>query len=171
MRTTLFGCALSVVLMLASCSSEQSVTESVRLSGIINTGCTRSFSAKESRPEYYRSEMEKAPKVSISIDKSGVAAFKFTDLEANCIVSEFRPSVKVNDGEIAIVLMPYTTDPTMEADCYCRYDVSFKLSNVVSGKYCIKIYESDYYGKYDTKFPVYEGLVSFMPNKTLEFDL
>ena len=107
MRTTLFGCVLSV-LMLASCSSEQNVTEPVRLSDIVNTGCTRSFSAKESRPEYYRSEMEKKPQVSISVDKNGVATFKFTDLEANCIVNEFRPSVKTNDGEIAIVLIPYT---------------------------------------------------------------
>lgn len=170
MKTTLFGCVLSA-LMLASCSSEQNATEPVRLSDIVNTGCTRSFSAKESRPEYYRSEMEKKPKVSISVDKNGVVTFKFTDLEANCIVNEFRPSVKTNDGEIAIVLIPYTPDPTMEADCYCRYDVSFKLSNVASGKYCMKIYESDYYGKYDTAHPSYEGLVLFAPNKTFEFDL
>lgn len=170
MRKTLLGCVLST-LMLASCSSEQSVTESVRLSDIVNTGCTRSFSAKESRPEYYRSEMEKSPQVSISIDKSGVATFKFADLEANCIVSEFRPSVKVSDGEIVVVLTPYSQDPTMEADCYCRYDVSFKLCNVVSGKYSMKIYESDYYGKYDTAHPVYEGLVSFASNKTIEFEL
>ena len=170
MRTTLFGCALSV-LMLSSCSSEQSVTESVRLSEIVNTGCTRSFSAKESRADYYRSEMEKKPKVSIFVDRKMVATFKFTDLEANCIVSEFRPSVKVNDGEIIVVLTPYSQDPTMEADCYCRYDVSFKLSNVVSGKYCMRIYESDYYGQYDAEHPTYEGFVSFMSNKTYEFDL
>ena len=136
MKTTLFGCVLSA-LMLASCSSEQNVTEPVRLSDIVNTGCTRSFSAKESRPEYYRSEMEKKPQVSISVDKNGVATFKFTDLEANCIVNEFRPSVKAN----------------------------------ASGKYCMKIYESDYYGKYDTTHPSYEGLVLFAPNKTFEFDL
>ena len=170
MRTNLLGCVLST-LVLASCSSEQIVMKSVRLSNIVNTGCTRSFSAKESRPEYYRSEMEKSPKVSIFIDKNGVATFKFTDLEANCIVSEFRPSVKVCDGDIIVVLTPYSQDPTMEADCYCRYDVSFKLSNVILGKYYMKIYESDYYGKYDTAHPVYEGLVSFASNKTIEFEL
>lgn len=157
--------------MLASCSSEQSMPEPVRLSDIVNTGCTRSFSAKESRPEYYRSEMEKNPTVSISVDKNMAATFKFTDLEANCIVSEFRPSVKVNDGEIIVVLMPYSQDPTMEADCYCRYDVSFKLNNVLPDQYNVKIYVSDYYGKYDTAHPAYEGLVSFASNKTFEFDL
>ena len=35
MKTTLFGCVLST-LMLASCSSEQNVTEPVRLSDIVN---------------------------------------------------------------------------------------------------------------------------------------
>ena len=80
MKTTLFGCVLSA-LMLASCSSEQNVTEPVRLSDIVNTGCTRTFSAKESRPEYYRSEMEKKPQVSISVDKNGVATFKFQTLK------------------------------------------------------------------------------------------
>ena len=70
MRTTLFGCVLSA-LMLASCSSEQNVTEPVRLSEIVNTGCTRSFSAKESRPEYYRSEMEKKPQVLFPLIRMG----------------------------------------------------------------------------------------------------
>ena len=86
-------------------------------------------------------------------------------------MSEFRPSVKVNDGEIIVVLTPYSQDPTMEADCYCRYDVSFKLSNVPSDKYRVKIYESDYYGQYDTGHPAYEGLVTFTPGGTFEFDL
>mgnify|MGYP006939728829 CR=1 FL=1 len=170
MRTTLLGCVLSA-LTLASCSSEQSVTEPVRLSDIVNTGCTRSFSAKESRPEYYKSEQKKSPQVSITIDKNEVATFKFADLEANCIVSEFRPSVEINDREIIVVLTPYSKAPTMEADCYCRYDVSFKLSNVASSKYYMKIYESDYDGKYDTAHPVYEGLLSFASNKTIEFEL
>lgn len=170
MRTNLLGCVLSA-LVLASCSSEQIVMKSVRLSNIVSTGCTRSFSAKESRPEYYKSEQKKSAQVSITIDKNEVATFKFTDLKANCIVSEFRPSVDVNNGEIIVVLTPYSQDPTMEADCYCRYDVSFKLSNVILGKYYMKIYESDYYGKYDTAHPVYEGLVSFASNKTIEFEL
>lgn len=70
-----------------------------------------------------------------------------------------------------IVIAPYKQDPTLEVDCYCRYDAGFKLSNLTSGKYHMKVYLADYYGKYDATSPAYEGAITFKPNTTQELEL
>lgn len=65
MKTLLLGSAL-LVLTLLFCSTEQGgMTEQPKkLSELVNTGCKRSFSPKESRPDFYRTEMEVKHKVS-----------------------------------------------------------------------------------------------------------
>lgn len=64
MKTLLLGSALLVLTLLFS-STEQGMTEQPKkLSELVNTGCKRSFSPKESRPDFYRTEMEVKPKVS-----------------------------------------------------------------------------------------------------------
>ena len=171
MKKLLLGSAL-LALTLLSCSTEQGMTEQpIKLSELVNTCCKRSFSPKESRSDFYRTEMEVKPKVSILVDKNGVADFKVTDLKENCIVSEFRPTVKVNGEELIVVLIPYATDPTVEADCYCRYDVGFKVSNILQGKYILRIYISNYFGEYNTENPIYEGWLTFAPNHSFGFEL
>ena len=42
-----------------ACSTEQNTMEQVRMSDVVSFGCTSSFSATESRPEYYEAEMAK----------------------------------------------------------------------------------------------------------------
>ena len=41
---------------MGACSTEQNVMEQVRMSDVVNSGCISSFSATESRPEYYKAE-------------------------------------------------------------------------------------------------------------------
>ena len=49
--------------------------------------------------------------------------------------------------------------------------IGFKLSNLTSNKYHLKVYFADYYGKYNSSSPAYDGMVSFKQNTTLEFDI
>ena len=130
-----------------ACSTEQNVMEQVRMSDVVNSGCTSSFSATESRPEYYKAEKEKSAKMLVSVDAKGIAHFQVTDLQANCAVNGFNPQVHAQDGEIRIVLIPLG-DSTIEADCMCNYNVSFNLSNLFSGTYHVMVYRSDFSGKY-----------------------
>lgn len=157
--------------VLASCSSEQSVQESLKMSDLVNTGCKTSFSEKESRPKFYASEMGKTPTLTISVDKKGIATFLVSNIKGNCALKEFRPRVEAQENELTIVLVPYSPDSTVEADCICNYDVSFKLSNLALGKYHLKVYYSDYYGKYDATKPTYDGMISFISNRTFEIEL
>jgi len=76
-----------------ACSTEQNTMEQVRMSDVVSFGCTSSFSATESRPEYYEAEMAKPTLMLISVDAKGVAHFKVKDLQANCAVTGFRPQV------------------------------------------------------------------------------
>ena len=153
-----------------ACSTEQNTMEQVRMSDVVSFGCTSSFSATESRPEYYEAEMAKPTLMLISVDAKGVAHFKVKDLQANCAVNGFSPQVHAQDGEIRIVLIPLG-DSTIEADCMCNYNVSFNLSNLVSGTYHVMVYRSDFSGKYDSAKPCYEGNMSFVPNKNMEIEL
>ena len=153
-----------------ACSTEQNAMEQVRMSDVVNSGCTSSFSATESRPEYYKAEKEKPTQMLVSVDAKGVAHFNVKDLQANCAVTGFRPQVSSQDREIRIVLVPLG-DPTLEADCMCKFDVSFNLSNLTSAAYHVAVYSSDFSGKYDSAKPCYEGNMSFLPNKNMEIEL
>ena len=155
---------------MGACSTEQNVMEQVRMSDVVSSGCTSSFSAKESRPEYYEAEKEKPTLMLISVDAKGVAHFTVKDLQANCAVNGFRPQVSSQDRDIRIVLAPLG-DPTLEADCMCKYDVSFNLSNLTSDAYHLAVFVSDFSGKYDSTKPCYEGNFSFLPNKNIEVEL
>ena len=142
-----------------ACSTEQNAMEQVRMSDVVSFGCTSSFSATESRPEYYEAEMAKPTLMLISVDAKGVAHFKVKDLQANCAVTGFRPQVSSQDREIRIVLVPLG-DPTLEAD-----------SNLTSDAYHVAVYSSDFSGKYDSIKPLYQGSISFLPNKSIEVEL
>lgn len=83
------------------------------------------------------------------------------------IINGFSPQVHSQDGEIRIVLIPLG-DSTIEADCICNYNVSFNLSNIVSGTYRVIVYRSDFSGKYDSAKPCYEGNIFFVPGKKVE---
>ena len=155
---------------IGACSTEQNVMEQVRMSDVVNSGCISSFSATESRPEYYKAEKEKPTQMSVSVDAKGIAHFQVTDLQENCAVNGFNPQIYSQDGEIRIVLIPLG-DSTIEADCMCNYNVSFNLSNLVSGTYHVMVYRSDFSGKYDSAKPCYEGNMSFVPNKNMEIEL
>ena len=126
-----------LAMTMEACSTEQNTMEQVRMSDVVSFGCTSSFSATESRPEYYEAEMAKPTLMLISVDAKGVAHFKVKDLQANCAVTGFRPQVSSQDREIRIVLVPLG-DPTLEADCMCKFDVSFNLSNLTSDAYHVQ---------------------------------
>ena len=75
---------------MGACSTEQNIMEQVRMSDVVNSGCISSFSATESRPEYYKAEKEKSAKMLVSVDAKGIAHFQVTDLQESCAVNGFR---------------------------------------------------------------------------------
>lgn len=109
--------------------------------------------------------------MTISVGSKGIATVRVTDLEYDCITEKINAQIDTQDDEMKIVIAPYKQDPTLEVDCYCKYDAGFKLSNLTSGKYHMKVYLADYYGKYDATSPAYEGAITFKPNTTQELEL
>ena len=151
---------------MGACSTEQNVMEQVRMSDVVNSGCISSFSATESRPEYYKAEKEKPTQMSVSVNAKGIAHFEVAGLQANCAVNGFQPQVYSQDGEIRIVLIPLG-DSTIEADCMCNYNVSFNLSNLASETYHVIVYRSDFSGRNNSAKPSYEGTISRPLNETV----
>lgn len=170
MKVQLLGLAVLGLAALTACSSEQSLMQPVALSHVESTGCKTSYSAKESRPEYYEEEREKTPKLTIAVDDKGVAAFSMTDLEFNCATERVDVRLEANDEELRLVMMPYMEDPTMEADCLCKYDAGFQLAHLASGKYHLKVYVADGFGQYNASSPLFDRWVWLKPHATMEIE-
>lgn len=92
---------------LTACSSDQIIMESVTLSDLANTGCETTYSAKESRPEFYAKEKRKSPKMTISVGGNGVATFHLTNLEYDCITEKIDARLDPQGNTIKIVIAPY----------------------------------------------------------------
>lgn len=107
MKVQLFGFAMLGLAALAACSSEQSLMEPVRLSDLTYTGCKTSYSAQESRPEFYAREKEKTPKITISVGSKGIATVRVADLEYDCITEKINAQIDTQDDEMKIVIAPY----------------------------------------------------------------
>ena len=99
MKVQLFGFAMLGLAALAACSSEQSLMEPVRLSDLTYTGCKTSYSAKESRPEFYAREKEKTPKMTISVGSKGIATVRVTDLEYDCITEKINAQIDTQNED------------------------------------------------------------------------
>jgi hypothetical protein len=104
MKEKFYGFVMLVLAALTSCSSEQSVLDSVKFSDLSNTGCKTSYSAKESRPEFYAEQKKKSPKITITVDNKGVAAVRVTNLEYDCKTDKILAQVDSQDDEIKIVI-------------------------------------------------------------------
>ncbi len=104
------------VMALSSCSTEQNAMQPIRISDVISSGCTSSFSAKESRPKYYESEMEKSPKMVISVDANGTGHFTVADLRGNCALNGW----------------PCPAPSARPPACRCRFSLSAPSATIFS---------------------------------------
>lgn len=88
---------LMTLVLLCSCSSEQSIVQPVKMDNLQNSGCKFALSKTQSRPEFYTEEMDKAPKLKVKVDAEGVASCNVVDLKENCAVKEIRPQVNMRN--------------------------------------------------------------------------
>ena len=95
--------------------------------------------------------------------KDGIAQCSFEDVEANCAVRNIYVNVANQDNQIILVV--YHNALEASADCICKYDVSFKMSKLLSGSYQLKVYCAGPNMKYDERYIVYNGQINIAKNK------
>ena len=115
------------VLML-SCSTENAVVGSIGVSDVKSSGCKTSASLMDSRPEYYNSFVGQKSVLRLSFGADNIVNGRFEDFMANCAIDLFHVGVSSSERKIILVLYP---DKDMMTNCLCRYDVDFKMQNIL----------------------------------------
>ena len=149
------------VLML-SCSTENSVVGSIGVSDVKSSGCKASASLLDSRPEYYNSFVGQKSVLRLSLGKENTVTARFADVMDNCAIDLFHVGASSSEGKIILVLYP---DKDMMTNCICRYDVDFKMQNIVSGNYQLEVYHTTADKQISKDNMIYSGTVNLEKGK------
>ena len=136
------------VLML-SCSTENAVVGSIGVSDVKSSGCKTSASLLDSRPEYYNSFVGQKSVLRLSFGADNIVNGRFE-------------GVSSSEGKIVLILYP---DKDMMTNCLCRYDVDFKMQNIVSGNYQLEVYHTTADKQISKGNMVYSGTVNLKKGK------
>ena len=149
------------VLML-SCSTENAVVGSIGVSDVKSSGCKTSASLMDSRPEYYNSFVGQKSVLRLSFGADNIVNGRFEDFMDNCAIDLFHVGVSSSERKIILVLYP---DKDMMTNCLCRYDVDFKMQNIVSGNYQLEVYHTTADKQISKGNMVYSGTVKLEKGK------
>ena len=149
------------VLML-SCSTENAVVGSIGVSDVKSSGCKTSASLMDSRPEYYNSFVGQKSVLRLSFGADNIVNGRFEDFMDNCAIELFHVGVSSSERKIILVLYP---DKDMMTNCLCRYDVDFKMQNIVSGNYQLEVYHTTADKQISKGNMVYSGTVNLEKGK------
>ena len=149
------------VLML-SCSTENAVVGSIGVSDVKSSGCKASASLLDSRPEYYNSFVGQKSVLRLNFGTDNIVTARFVDVMDNCAIDLFHVGASSNEGKIVLILYP---DKDMMTNCLCRYDVDFKMQNIVSGNYQLEVYHTTADKQISKDNMVYSGTVNLEKGK------
>lgn len=157
-RLTAFG----LLVLMTACSTENTVIGNVGVSDVKSSGCKTSASLMDSRPEYYNSFVGQKSVLRLSFGADNIVNGRFEDFMDNCAIELFHVGVSSSDGKIILVLYP---DKDMMTNCLCRYDVDFKMQNIVSGNYQLEVYHTTADKQISKGNMVYSGTVNLEKGK------
>ena len=149
------------VLML-SCSTENAVVGRIGVSDVKSSGCKASASLLDSRPEYYNRFVGQKSVLRLSFGADNIVNGRFEDFMDNCAIDLFHVGVGSSEGKIILILYP---DKDMLTNCLCRYDVDFKMQNIVSGNYQLEVYHTTADKQISKDNMVYSGTVNLKKGK------
>lgn len=147
---------------LTACSTENAVVGSIGVSDVKSSGCKASASLLDSRPEYYNSFVGQKSVLRLSLGEDNIINARFADFVDNCAIDLFHVGVSSSEGKIILVLYP---DKDMMTNCLCRYDVDFKMQNIVSGNYQLEVYHTTADKQISKGNMVYSGTVNLKKGK------
>lgn len=147
---------------LTACSTENAVVGSIGVSDVKSSGCKASASLLDSRPEYYNSFVGQKSVLRLSFGADNIVNGRFEDFMDNCAIDLFHVGVSSSEGKIILVLYP---DKDMLTNCLCRYDVDFKMQNIVSGNYQLEVYHTTADKQISKDNMVYSGTVNLKKGK------
>ena len=160
--------ALSLLGVMAACSSENAVVRNVKVSDVITSDCKTSLSKEDTRPEYYNDIYRKKTTLNMLMGNDNMIGAQFFDVLDNCQIGRFHVDVSCHDNTIVIILYP---ELDMVTSCICEYDVDFKIEDLLPGNYQIEVYHTASTKQINSSNRIYEGAVSLESNKAIMLTL
>lgn len=157
-RLTAFG----LLVLMTACSTENTVIGNVGVSDVKSSGCKASASQLDSRPEYYNNFVGQKSVLHLMLGADNIVNARFADFMDNCSIELFHVDASSSEGKIVLVLYP---DKDMATNCICRYDVDFKMQNIVPGSYQLEVYHTAADKQISKDNRVYSGTVSLENGK------
>lgn len=136
---------------------------------VTNSTCKTSLSSAETRSDFHLENDAKPPTLSIELGKDGVAQCMLEDVEANCGLKNLFVTT-TNQGN-QITLLVYHNIIEALTDCYCNFDVHFKMSDLTPGNYFLKVYYAKPNMKYKETEPAYSGRITLVSDKKTSINL
>ncbi len=103
---------------LSACSSEKVALEPLRIYDVTNSNCKLSISPTDTRPDFYAENNAIPAKLSIELDKDGIAQCLLEGLKANCSVRKIYVNIANQDNQITLIVYHNVLDAL--ADCICK---------------------------------------------------
>ena len=153
-------CCLLVLML--SCSTENTVVGSIGVSDVKSSGCKASASLMESRPDYYNHFIGQRSVLRLSLGEDNIVNARFADFMDNCAIDLFHVGASSSEGKIVLILYP---DKDMMTNCICRYDVDFKINNIPSGNYQLEVYHTTADKQISKGNMIYSGTVNLEKGK------
>lgn len=148
---------------LSSCSSENTVLDSLRVYDVANSACKTSLSTVDMHSDFYAVDYGKPATFSVELGKDGTVQCLLEDVKANCSVRKIHVDVVSRDSQIDLIVYHKTLDAL--ADCLCDFDVKFKMSKLSPGKYNLNVYYATPNMKYSESTTAYKGQIELLRNK------
>lgn len=161
--------SLTCLLGLSACSSENIALDAMKVYDVANSTCKMTLSPTETRPDFYLENSMGPASLGMELGKDGVVRCTLEDVEANCAVRKIHVDIAHQGNQIVLVVYHNPLDAL--ADCFCKYDVSFKMSRLTPGSYNLQVYYADPAMKYDKTGLVYKGEVEVALGKTVRVSL
>ena len=121
------------------------------------------LSETDTQPDIYETNIVKPASLSLQLEGDGIVKGVLEDVKGNCAVRKIHVQIANDDNKIVLVV--YHDKLEALADCICNYDVSFKMSKLLSGSYQLKVYCAGPNMKYDERYIVYNGQINIAKNK------
>lgn len=150
--------SLICLIGLSACSSENVVLDALRVYDVANSTCKLSLSPTETRPDFYLENQDKPATLHVELGKDGIAQCILEDVDANCAGGNIHVNVSRSSDLYSDVLDVLTS-------CNCKYDVNFKMSQLLPGNYDLKVYYTGEDMKCKEKNVMYNGRIKIAQNK------
>lgn len=163
--------SLICLLGLASCASENTVVDAMKVYEVNHSECKKTVTVTETRSNYLEDFKKTNATLELTLGKDGVVTGVFENVRAGCVIDKMIVEGTSNgDGFVLYVYPQYPSGENM-VKCLCLYDVGFKMNKVLPGTYNLVVYNTSPANASTLPKAFYTGMITLEYYKTIKINM